>query len=165
MADVTALIEQLRDEHIEVRTAAAQELAQIGESAQVAALQLVQATGDAESVSVWAVSALEELGPPAPEATAQLADLISSDQELIGYWAVTLLGRLGADAASVEQALAAALHSSPYLSVRQRSAWALGQLGSLSSATVSSLRSAVADPDPRLAQLAGRALTSCGMEP
>ena len=164
MADAKALAEQLTDEQLELRVAAAEELAQMGESAQAAAVALVRATGDRESVSQWAIAALEELGAPVPDALQELAALVGDEHELISYWAVTLLGRLGAAAASGEEALVTALASSQHMSVRQRAAWALEKLGTLSPATIETLRSVGREPDARLARLARQALNSCGLD-
>jgi HEAT repeat protein len=134
----------------------------MGEGAQRAAIALVKATGDDPSISTWAIAALEELGAPPPMAVGELAQQTKSDQELVAYWAVTLLGRLGPAAAAAETSLLAALTQSPHLAVRERAAWALGLVGSLSADTQKGLRQAAQGSDARLAQLAARALKACG---
>jgi HEAT repeat protein len=160
MPEIDALIGQLQDKQVEVRAVAAEQLCQMGEEAQGAAAALVRAAGDEESVSTWAVAALEEMGSPPAESIAELAELSASTRELVAYWAITLLGRLGTDATRAEQTLATALSSSPHLAVQQRSAWALGKLGGLSATAIKSLQQASQASDPRLAQLATRALAA-----
>jgi HEAT repeat protein len=86
----------------------------------------------------------------------QLISLIEAKSPDVGYWAATLLGRLGADAAVVVDALVRAVASSAALSVRQRAAWAMGEIGS--PAAIPSLKTAASDPDPRLARLAQEAI-------
>ena len=158
MSDTAALVKQLQDSQLEVRAGAAEQLCQLGEAAQEASLALVKATGDEDSVSQWAVAALEELGPPTADAVDQLSELSGSSVEPVAYWAVTLLGRLEAGAASAEDALVAALSSSPHQAVQERSAWALGKIGARSSAAIDTLKEASHAPSPRLARLAAQAL-------
>ncbi len=160
MPEIVTLIGQLQDKQVAVRAASAEQLCQLGAEAQQAATELVTAAGDEESVSNWAVAALEELGAPPATATAALAELSASDQELVSYWAITLLGRLEAEATDAEQALVTALGSSPHLACRQRAAWALGKLGTLSATATNALQQASQASDPRLAQLATRALAA-----
>ena len=157
MADLATLIAELSGAAPEQRAAAAERLASLGEQAQAAAVPLVRATADSdEGVRNWATSALEDLGPPAATDGAALAELLADDSEDIGYWAATLLGRL-ADARHVD-ALAAALAADRPLIVRQRSCWALGQIGPPAQAARSSLEQAAASDDRRLARLAQAAL-------
>ena len=102
-------------------------------------MELVQACGDDESVREWAVAALEELGPPPVGALRKLSALVTDANELVAYWAVTLLGRSGSDAAAVAPVLSSVLSTSPHPAVRQRAAWALGEIGDASPATVAAL--------------------------
>ncbi len=125
----------------------------------VAAVPLVQACGDQdEEVRGWAVTALEELGPPPVADLAALASLLADQNADVGYWAATLLGRLGEDAAPAVPALASALSGSKHSSVRQRAAWALDKLGPPATGALDALRQAADDDDLRLARLAGRAI-------
>jgi HEAT repeat protein len=158
MSDVTVLARQLQDRQVGVRAQAAEQLSRYGEEARVAAVELVQACGDEEAVREWAVAALEELGPPLKDSVDKLRGLVDAPNELVGYWAVTLLGRSGSDAVSAAAALVSVLERSPHLSVRQRAAWALGQLGDRGPATVAALERATHDADPRLARLAAQAM-------
>lgn len=157
LEEVKELAERLGDKQLVVRAAAAEQLCQLGPQAQAAAASLVIATGDDESVSVWAVAALEDLGAPAASDIAELTAMATHSHELIAYWAVTLLGRLAPDNAQSEQALVTALEKSPHLAVRQRAAWALGKLTQVSSAAMESLKRACEDSDPRLSRLAAQA--------
>ncbi len=161
MADIAALAQQLQDNQVATRAAAAEQLCQMGEGAREAASALVKATGDEESVSQWAVGALEELGPPLEDAAAELATFVADTNESVSYWAVTLLGRLGPAAQDAEPALVAAVSSSPYLSVRERAAAALGRIGATSAAALDVLREASKESEPRLARLATQALAAC----
>ena len=81
------------------RAEAAENLAHQGPDAAYAVSALLAACEDTESVSTWAVAALEELGPPPLSAITALGDLAQSDKPLTAYWAVTLLGRAGRQAA------------------------------------------------------------------
>ena len=160
MSDVTVLAQQLHDKQVVVRARAAEQLCAQGEEAREASVDLVQACADEESVSLWAVAALEQLGPPPVQAIPQLGPLVASSHELVAYWAVTLLGRLESAATAAVPALVLAMASenSPHLAVRQRAAWALGQIGDRSAPTVAALEQAKNAADPRLARLAAQAI-------
>jgi HEAT repeat protein len=161
--DTTALIAQLASSDAGRRAEAAELLARAGDLAAPAAVPLVRACGDGdEQVREWAVSALEELGPPPDGVVADLVKLGGDRDPLVAYWAVTLLGRAGQGAASAVSALAACLASTADLAVRQRAAWALGQIGPAATASRDALAKAAGDADPRLARLAKEALESLG---
>jgi HEAT repeat protein len=88
-----------------------------------------------------------------------LISLIEAKSPDVGYWAATLLGRLKADAAPAVDALAQAVGGSAnHLPVRQRSAWALGEIGPAAAVALPSLRNATGNLDPRLARLAQQAI-------
>ncbi|MFM8706808.1 MAG: HEAT repeat domain-containing protein [Planctomycetia bacterium] len=162
-AEVAALIEQLASTDAEQRSEAAERLARAGEGAAAAAVPLVRACGDAdERVREWAVAALEDLGPPSGDAVASLVKLVAAPDPLVAYWATTLLGRSGQDAANAVAALAGCLDSQAELSVRQRAAWALGQIGPAARAACEPLRRAAGQGDERLARLATEALAAIG---
>ena len=155
--NLSSLIAALSDNNADNRAQAAEQLAVLGTDAQPAAVALVLACGDeAEEVRQWATSALEQLGPPEASDAEPLTSLIDAKSSDVGYWAATLLGRL--KSASSVDALAHAVAGSPHLSVRQRAAWALGEIGSAAIAAVPNLQKAAADPDPRLAWLAQEAI-------
>ena len=160
MSDVTVLAQQLHDKQVVVRARAAEQLSTQGEEAREASVDLVQACADEESVSSWAVAALEQLGPPPVQAIPQLGPLVASSHELVAYWAVTLLGRLKSDGSRgrAGPGCCPALENSPHLAVRQRAAWALGQIGDRSAPTIAALEQAQNAADPRLARLAAQAI-------
>lgn len=141
------------------RVQAAEALARLGTDARPAAVALVLACGDeTEEVREAATAALEELGPPAADDADHLASFLGGRSADVGYWAATLLGRLQGEAASAVDALAQALASSPHAAVRQRAAWALGEIGPASAAALPALQQAANDADPRLSRLAQQAI-------
>lgn len=161
--DVVALGSQLAVADAEQRAAAAELLARAGEGAAAVAVPLVKACGDNdERVREWAVAALEDLGPPLAAATAAIIPLVESPDPLVAYWAVTLLGRSGKDAAAAVTVLAACLASQVDLSVRQRAAWALGEIGPPARSARPSLEQAAGQGDERLARLAKASLAAIG---
>ena len=160
-ADVAKLSAELASNDAAVRVAAAEQLAQLGSDAAIAAAALARAAGDAdESVSEYALAALEELGPPEPSTMNSLADLVTDENSDCAYWAATLLGRLGSGGAAVVDQLAAALATSPHTNVRQRVAWALGNIGSGASAALDQLQDAARSDDSRLARLSTEAINA-----
>jgi HEAT repeat protein len=157
--DVSELISQLSSTDADMRAAAAESLGQMATDAAPAAVSLVEACRDAdERVRDWAVAALEDLGPPLEEAVKPLTLLVGDANPLAGYWAATLLGRCGEGAASAVDALAKAVDSAADAAVRQRAAWALGQIGAAASAARGVLEKAAGSADERLARLAQAAL-------
>lgn len=141
------------------RAEAAEELAQLGPDAQPAAVALVVACGDEEEeVRQWATAALEQLRPPLASDMGQLATLIEARSPDVGYWAATLLGRLKGEAAEAVDALAHAIAGQSDIAVRQRAAWALGEIGPAAATGLPSLRQAAGDADPRLSRLAQEAI-------
>lgn len=158
--DIAALLRRLVAAEADERADAAERLCRAGAAASVAAVDLVRACGDADDrVREWATAALEELGPPPPGATTNLAELAGSSDPLVAYWAVTLLGRTGASAASAATLLAGFVDGAADMAVRQRAAWALGKIGAGASAARDALTRAAGNSDPRLARLAAEALT------
>jgi HEAT repeat protein len=104
------------------------------------------------------VAALEELGPPPPATVQPLTALVANPDTNIAYWSATLLGRLGSNAASAVDALGECLSKHPEMSVRQRAAWALGEIGPSAKASLPALEQAAAAGDARLARLARKAI-------
>lgn len=140
------------------RAAAAERLARLEHAAQPAAVALVEAMGDPDDhVKNWVNAALEGLGPPSAEDLQPLVRLLTHESPDVAYWAATLLGRLQPAAAPAVAALAAALTNRPEMPVRQRAAWALGEIGQVESAR-QSLEHAAAGSNPRLSRLAKQAL-------
>lgn len=163
MADVSPLSAQLSHPEAAQRATAAEQLARLGNEARGAAVPLVRSVADLdESVREWAVGALEELGAPSPDDQAALVPLLEHDNSDVAYWAVTLLGRLGNDGAPAVPRIAAALEQSPHRAVRERAAWALGQLGIAAPEAVTALRGAASSAEPRLARMAQSALSRLG---
>lgn len=158
-ADISPLVTALRDSDPAQRGKAAEQLSRLGPDARAAATRLVRACGDeSEEVRQWAAAALEELGPPAADDVDLLVSLLRDEHSDVGYWSATLLGRLQSDAGAAAPALAAAVAGSPHISVRQRSAWALGKIGPRAAAALEPLHRAATTDDPRLARLARRAI-------
>jgi HEAT repeat protein len=161
--NISTLIAALSSIDADSRAQTAEQLAQLGADAQPAAVALVLACGDeSEEVRQGASSALEEMGPPELSDAEPLTSLVEAKSPDVGYWAATLLGRLKAKVAPAIEALAHAVLQSPHLPVRQRAAWALGEIGRAAAASLPNLRRAAADSDLRLAQLAQRAIQQIG---
>ncbi len=158
MNEIQQFSAALHSADVAARAAAAEQLCHAGPDAAPATLELVRACGDEASVREWAVAALEELGPPAKELVEPLGKLAADNDATVAYWAVTLLGRLGPDAVGSEHKLAAVLEKSPDEAVRERAAWALGEMKAKSAGTIAALETASKAPSPRLARLAKSAL-------
>jgi HEAT repeat protein len=167
--DVPQLIAELKSPTATARAAAAEQLAHLEDGAQAAAVDLVQAAADDDdSVRQWASGTLESLGPPAATDADKLAKLLADPRNDVAYWAATLLGRLGAAAnesgesilpcSEIVTGLTAALTSHPEIPVRERAAWALGQIGPAAIAAVPALQNAAAAAGPRLSRLAKQAI-------
>ena len=150
--------QKLRSPNVLQREAAAESLSQMGPDAALAAVELVNACSDEDSVRQWAVAALEGLGPPPTESIQDLTQLVSSCDSLTAYWAITLLGRAEEDATTCQDELSAALMDSSAPSVRERAAWALGKIQATSPAATAALENASNSDQPRLARLAKTAL-------
>ncbi len=128
-----------------------------------AAVWLARATGDTDDqVRQWASAALEELGPPDVHDLTALAELLADGEPDVRYWAATLLGRLGEQAEPAIGALRRALDDDPAIAVRQRIAWAFGQMGPAATDAREALDRASRSEDPRLARLAQAALRTLG---
>ncbi|HEY2840791.1 MAG TPA: HEAT repeat domain-containing protein [Pirellulales bacterium] len=140
--------------------AAAEKLAQMGEDAQPAAVELIGACAGSEALREWATAALEAMGPPAVADVQKLITLLDAKSADVGYWAATLLGRLGPDGAAATAALAKTLGKSPHAQVRERAALALGKIGPAAASAAPALQEAASSGSPRLASLARDALSS-----
>ena len=159
--DLAALATALTAGDHTVRADAAETLCHLGEAAAPAAVPLVRACGDDDDrVREWAGAALEGLGSPPAHTTSDLAGLAAAEDPLAAYWAVTLLGRLGEGASAAVPVLIGRLGEDVDPAVAQRAAWALGKIGPSAAAAVEPLRHAATSDDPRLARLAGEAITA-----
>jgi HEAT repeat protein len=163
MDDLVSLLAAVSDADLARRRTAAQGLAQLGEQAQGAAVPLVRLMAEEdEETRQWASSALEDLGPPSREDAVALTALLDHLQADVGYWAATLLGRLGEGGAAAVEPLGRTLLHSPHATVRQRAAWALGQIGPPAQGALAALNQAASSDDPRLARLAQQAAEAIG---
>ncbi|MGD9634138.1 MAG: HEAT repeat domain-containing protein [Pirellulales bacterium] len=162
--DFATLIAQLESTDTAAQTAAANELASRGHDSQIAIVSLVRTVGiPDEEVLEACTAALEEAGPPSPEQIEPLMSLTTDCSGDVAYWAVTLLGRARAAAAPAVPALVAVLESDVELPVRERAAWALGEIGPAAKNAVSALTVAANCDDARLSRLAKKALESIGV--
>lgn len=161
--NIDTLIAQLEGTDTTQQTAAATELATLGHAAQRAAVALVRTIGiPDEEVLEACTAALEDLGPPAADQIKPLAELAGDCTSDVAYWAITLLGRAGKNAATAVSALTQVLESDADLPVRERAAWALGEIGPAANAAAPALRTAANSSDARLARLAKKSLESIG---
>lgn len=159
MKAVSQLMAALGSRDAQQRLEAVEALVLLGAEANEAAAALVRAAGDEDdAVRDQAQAALEDLGPPPREALGSLVELLGSPTADVAYWAATLLGRLGPEAREAAEPLAAALAEHAGLNVRQRAAWALGQIRGGGPRVQSALTAAAAGSDKRLARLASDAL-------
>ncbi|QDV71710.1 HEAT repeat protein [Rosistilla carotiformis] len=126
------------------------------------AIALLRASNDPHaSVSELAIATLEDMG--APDAS-QVSEIVSfaqrpADSETV-YWATTLIGRIGPDAADAVPTLAGVLANSSFLHVREKAAWALGQIGPAAIGATAVLQAAAEQGPPRLQRLASQALST-----
>ena len=130
-------------------------------SAKPLALSMIAWCNDTdERIAEMAVAVLESMGPPRAEDISALITVLQSEAGSTAYWAATLLGRLQAGAADAVSALATASEKHPEVAVRERAAWALGQIGPAAASAVTTLQAAAASNDRRLARLATEAIKS-----
>jgi HEAT repeat protein len=159
MSDLNALIGGLESGDVSARCGSAEKLAHLGEQARPAAVALVRALAtEDEDLREWAVGALEGMGPPNVDDVSRLAELLNRSELEVAYWAATLLGRLDGQAASAVGQLTEALEGHAEMAVRERAAWALGQIGRDAAAAKAVLSLAAKSPNPRLAKLAKAAI-------
>lgn len=155
MADISHLIADLSSSDLPTKGRAAEALAKLGKEARPAAVPLAREAGCMEeTVREWVISALESLGPPAEEELPALKELALSPDGEVAFWAITLLGRLETKAAPAVPQLIEALQKSPELFVRQKAAWALGEIGPAAKEALPALEAAANSSDRRLAGIA-----------
>ncbi len=164
MDEIEQLKAGLRSADVTVRRRSAEQLAQLESGARGAAAVLAAACDENdETVREWTVAALEAVGPPLPEQQAEIIQLLASSCALSRYWAATLLGRLSTEAtAAAVPPLVQTLKADDDLAVRERAAWALGELGPLAAPAKEGLRDAAASEHKRLSRLAQHALEAIG---
>ena len=158
MSEIETWVQQLENDDAEIRAKAAEAICQSGSDLSQYSVALVKATGDEEPVSEWAIASLENIEAVPAEAMQPLAELLPSQSETVAYWAVTLLGRMGNEASACEVQLANLMSESKHDSVRERAAWALGQIGVRSDDAKEKLQRATESTNPRLRRLAEAAL-------
>jgi hypothetical protein len=105
------------------------------------------------------MGAIEAMGPPKASRAREIACILASE-ETQSYWAATLLGRLGSEGGFAAGELATALRESPSTAVKERCAWALGQMGPAAKDALPVLEQAAASSSPRLARFAREAITA-----
>jgi len=156
---IETLAANLESDSADTRAAAAEQLAQRGAEASAVAARLARACGDQdERVAEWGASALEEAGPPPAAQLNPLIEVLQEQNAGASYWAATLLGRLESAAAPAVEFLASAVADSPHASVRERSAWALGRIGTSATPALPCLQTAAGGQAARLARLAQEAI-------
>jgi hypothetical protein len=118
-----------------------------------------------ENARNYATEALENCGKPTPDQIPWLVRELNSSQASRIYWSATLLGRLGDEIEAthrcdIQTELAkTACNSSIDLAARERSAWALGELGRLPEGVKNELTELVGTATPRLKRLMEAALS------
>lgn len=131
----------------------------------VAVVRLSGSSND--EVRRWAAESLESSIIPAVGEVDELAELLYAGHDgEVCYWAATMLGRLGSDvgprARAAVNALETCLSDSLYLPARERSAWALSQIGPPAASAATTLRRTAEDAPPRLKKLVTKALRVIG---
>jgi len=157
----TELIADLRDAKAGKRAAAAQKLMEMGAEARPAVIPLLSLVRDEnEEVREYAVAALEEIGAPRAQDMPPLLSMLNDSNAMIGYWAATLIGRMKGAGSTAAENLADTLQRSHHPEVKQRAAWALGQIGSAAGVAMDALQEAARSSDSRLARLASEAIVN-----
>lgn len=140
------------------RLTAAEKLMTTPELARQLAPELLAlcATKD-ESLREVVMGAIEGMGPPSVSRAVEVGAFLAGEEAQV-YWSATLLGRLGGPAGFAAEELAKVLSDSTSMTLRERCAWALGQMGPEAKASLPALEAATASPSPRLARFAREAL-------
>ncbi len=105
---------------------------------------------------------LSAVESPSPHWAPQLAELTRHVNAPVAGWACKLLGRMAESATSYQASLATALKQHPEKSVRQLAALALKTVPQLNTETLTAVKQAASDPDPRLSRLASEVLAAQG---
>lgn len=157
--EASQAVQALGATNSEERQKAAEACAKDPSLAMAAIVPLCRCCSDSDDqVSQWSQAALEELGPPAADELDALVELTTS-AESTAYWAVTLIGRLEAKAAPAVGNLVELIEKEDTpVEVRNRSIWAIGQIGAADEAIKATLEKAAQSENPRTARLASKAL-------
>ncbi|TWU51112.1 hypothetical protein [Rubripirellula reticaptiva] len=145
-------------------------LRQMAESADIrgcTAAVIKLANSQNVEVRKWATAALESSITPTPDEVEAISDLLACiDEGETCYWAATMLGRLGPNVGPrtklAVDSLEICLGDSMYLPARERSAWALSQIGPSAASAAITLRRTAEDAPPRLQRLVEEALEMIG---
>lgn len=160
--EVTRLRAEIASADPARRLAAAEKLLISGEIARGLAPELLAACAtEDDALREVVMGAIEGMGAPEVLRAREIGAFLDGD-ETQAYWAAILLGRLGREAAFAVAGLAKVLAESPSEAVRERCAWALGQIGPDAKGAKSALERAAASSSPRLARFAREAITAIG---
>ena len=123
-------------------------------------VSIVELAGNTnDEVRMWAAESLERAIQPSVNEIPSLIKVLEQNNEgEVKYWAATMLGRLGGEAAQAGRALSDCLEKSLHLPARERSAWALCQIGDAAVVAKDSLSTPAHNAPPRLKRLATEAL-------
>ncbi|MFN3149397.1 hypothetical protein [Bremerella sp.] len=158
--EASHIVQALGETNLEERRKAAEACAKAPGIAMAAVVPLCRCCSDRdEQVSQWSQAALEELGPPSVDELSSLLELTTA-AELTAYWAVTLIGRLESQGAPAAAPLANLIENEKTpAEVRNRSIWAIGQIGVANEAIKATLERAAQSDNARTARLASKALS------
>ena len=158
--DVEILAETLTDGTPQERIQTLTLLAGLGDLAAPASVSVLDCLADdSESIREYATETLENMGPPRLQDAGQISERLNNEHAETAYWSATLLGRLRSNAADFVPHLMTALDHSASI-VKERSAWALGRIGSLALPASPKLEEIAKSDEPRLSRLASQALES-----
>jgi HEAT repeat protein len=113
---------------------------------------------ESEEIREAAVNAIEKMGSPREQDVDAIVKMLRSGTSDQAYWSATILGRLRASSATAIEALAACVQSPTEMHVRERAAWALGEIGSAAHSALPALEAAVHEGSPRFKRLARAAI-------
>jgi HEAT repeat protein len=127
-AEVSELINKLRDRDSDVRRAAAKELSEMGADAKPAVADLSKALRDSDLfVRRYSAEALGSIGPDARSAIPDLRKALADPKKEVQLAVVVALGKIGPE--SVPALITAIKDSAADAEVRRRAADALGSMG------------------------------------
>jgi HEAT repeat protein len=156
------LAERLQNGSVPQRREAAERLLKLGPRAAGFATLLLDALADEdETVRECVTACLEDCGPPPKAEVAALPARLAAAQGDHAYWTITLLARSG-DPSAVEPIADVLADAARETAVRERAAWALGELGENAKSASQILSDVAAESDGRLKRLAERALKKIG---